>query len=274
MKQQLVTEYSPLNYLVEGVKEGQAVQIAGTEYGRAAELAMHFLRGVGSAAYFNLSGQMDKDLAMDLLGSDVLVCEEDSGNKAMEILTYLVTHNQVDRVVIDDVPGVVADEERGKYNEFAGIELLADALRQLKIPCMRNRISIILVNQIRFDEKGQYRMYGRSVIAGKTSLSLLTERRRYLYRDKIQIGEELRVRTVSGKASSAGKQTFIALLDRQISDVHWIIKQAMQANVIEKDGNRLIYRGQPYDPWYLLDLAEKDVDLVSQLSKEVSADGS
>lgn len=144
---------------VGGIPRGRIVEIYGPEASGKTTVALHVIaeaqRAGGIAAFIDAEHALDPVYARNL-GVDVdnlLICQPDYGEQALEITDVLVRSGTIDVVTIDSVAALVpkaeVDGEMG--DSFVGVQarLMSQALRKLSGSLARTNTACLFINQIR-----------------------------------------------------------------------------------------------------------------------------
>ncbi len=144
---------------VGGVPRGRVVEIFGPEASGKTTLALHLLAEVqkrgGIAAFVDAEHALDPEYAkrIGVKVEDLLICQPDTGEQALEIVETLVRSNGVDVIVVDSVaaltPKVEIEGEMGE--QFIGLQarLMSQALRKLAGIIGKTKTVVVFINQTR-----------------------------------------------------------------------------------------------------------------------------
>ncbi len=92
---------------------------------------------------------------------DLLISQPDSGEQAMEITEILVRSNAIDVVVVDSVAALVPRSEiegdMGDAQMGSQARLMTQALRKLTSAISKSMTTVIFINQIRHEDRGDVR---------------------------------------------------------------------------------------------------------------------
>ncbi len=142
-----------------GYPKGRVIEIYGPESSGKTTLALHAIAEVqamgGSAAFIDAEHALDPVYARNL-GVDVdnlLVCQPDSGEMALDVVDQLVRSGALDLVVIDSVAALVprAELEGDMTEQQMGLQarLMSKALRKITGSLNRSKTGVIFINQLR-----------------------------------------------------------------------------------------------------------------------------
>jgi recombination protein RecA len=144
---------------IGGLPRGRITEIYGPEGVGKTTLALSVLaqaQRVGGTGLF-----IDTEHALDLAwaataGVDtnqLLLCQPESGEQALQVASLLIGSGEVTVVVIDSIAGLVPQAELagqiGQQHPGAQANLLSQALRQLAGPIARHQVAVVATNQLR-----------------------------------------------------------------------------------------------------------------------------
>lgn len=144
---------------IGGLPKGRIVEIFGTEGSGKTTLALHIVsecqKQGGTVAFIDAEHALDPSYAQRI-GVDtdeLLVCQPDTGEQALEICDMLVKSGSVDLVVIDSVAALVPraeiDGEMGDVHVGLQARLMSQAMRKLTGSVSKTKAMIVFINQIR-----------------------------------------------------------------------------------------------------------------------------
>ena len=144
---------------IGGYPRGRIIEIYGPESSGKTTLTLHAIASVqrqgGVAAFIDAEHALDVTYARKLgvKTDELLICQPDYGEQALEIADMLVRSNAVDIVVIDSVAALVpkAEIEGDMGDSHVGLQarLMSQALRKLTGSIARSQCLLIFINQIR-----------------------------------------------------------------------------------------------------------------------------
>lgn len=144
---------------IGGVPRGRIVEIFGPESSGKSTLATHIVANAqkngGIAAYIDVEHALDPSYAAKLGVSidDLLICQPDSGEEALNIAQMLADSNAIDVIIIDSVAALVpkAELEGEIGDQFVGLQarLMSQALRKLTAVLSKSNTCAVFINQIR-----------------------------------------------------------------------------------------------------------------------------
>jgi recombination protein RecA len=144
---------------VGGLPRGRVVEIYGPEMSGKTTVTLHAIANVQRAdgiavfidAEYGLELEYAKKLGVDT--DNLIVCQPDTGEQALEIADMLIHSGAVDLIVIDSVAALVPRAEiEGKMGDpHVGLQarLMSQALRKIAGALSQSRTTAIFVNQLR-----------------------------------------------------------------------------------------------------------------------------
>src|SRR5690554_6619678 len=142
-----------------GLPKGRIVEIFGPESSGKTTLALHAVAEVqksgGVAAFVDAEHALDPGYASKLGVNinDLLICQPDTGEMALDVVDQLVKSNAVDCVVVDSVAALVprVELEGEMEDQQMGLQarLMSKALRKLTGSLGKSNAIVIFLNQLR-----------------------------------------------------------------------------------------------------------------------------
>lgn len=142
-----------------GLPRGRVIEIYGPESSGKTTLALHaiaeFQKTGGTAAFIDAEHALDplyaKNLGVQV--DDLLICQPDSGEMALDVVDQLVRSSALDLVVIDSVAALVprAELEGDMGDQQMGLQarLMSKALRKITGSLSKSSTTVIFINQLR-----------------------------------------------------------------------------------------------------------------------------
>jgi len=245
---------------IGGVPRGRIVEIFGPESSGKSTLAIHIVanaqRNGGVAAYIDAEHALDPSYAAKIGVNidDLLICQPDSGEEALNIAEMLARSNAVDVIVIDSVAALVPKSElEGEIGDaFVGLQarLMSQALRKLTSALAKSNTCAIFINQIR-EKIGV--MYGNpETTTGGRALKFYSSIRLDIRRsagikgsDNSEVGNRVKVKVVKNKMAPPFQVAeFDILFNEGISRTGSVIDMATEYNILDKKGAWFSYKGQ------------------------------
>ncbi|CAM6091138.1 unnamed protein product [Calypogeia fissa] len=237
-----------------GLPRGRIVEIYGPESSGKTTLALHAIASIqkqgGNAVLVDAEHAFDPDYSR-ALGVDVenlIVCQPDNGEMALETADRMCRSGAVDVICIDSVsaltPRAEIEGEIGMQQIGLQARLMSQALRKMSANASKAACTLIFINQIRM-KVGI--MFGNpEITSGGLALKFFASLRLEIRQTgKIKspkgeddIGVRARVRVVKSKVSRPYKQAeFDIMFGEGISTIGCILDCAEQLGVIVKKGS-------------------------------------
>ncbi|MBA3602444.1 MAG: recombinase RecA [Parachlamydiaceae bacterium] len=245
---------------IGGVPRGRVVEVFGPESSGKSTLALHIVANAqkngGVAAYIDAEHALDPGYAAKIGVNldDLLICQPDCGEEALNIAEALARSNAIDVIVIDSVAALVPKSElEGEIgDQFVGLQarLMSQALRKLTSTLSKSNTCAIFINQIR-EKIGV--MYGSpETTPGGRALKFYASVRLDIRRiggikgsgDASDVGNRVKVKVVKNKMAPPFQiAEFDILFNEGISRTGTVIDLAVEYNIIDKKGAWYSYKG-------------------------------
>lgn len=245
---------------IGGLPRGRVVEIFGPESSGKSTLAIHVVanaqRNGGVAAYIDAEHALDPTYAakIGVKIDDLLICQPDSGEEALNIAEMLARSNAVDVIIVDSVAALVPKSElEGEIGDnFVGLQarLMSQALRKLTAALSKSNTCCVFINQIR-EKIGV--MYGNpETTSGGRALKFYSSIRLDIRRiagikgsESQEVGNRVKVKVVKNKMAPPFQVAeFDIMFNEGISRTGTVIDLGSEMNVIDKKGTWFSYKGQ------------------------------
>ncbi|MFL6055191.1 MAG: recombinase RecA [Actinoallomurus sp.] len=243
---------------VGGLPRGRVVEIYGPEMSGKTTVALHAIANAQRAG--GIAVVIDAEYSLDLeyakkLGVDtdnLIVCQPDTGEQALEIADMLIHSGAVDLIVIDSVAALVprAEIEGNMGDPHVGLQarLMSQALRKIAGALGQSRTTAIFVNQLR--EKIGVSFGPPETTTGGRALKFyasvrLDIRRIETLKDGTDaVGNRTRVKVAKNKVAPPFRQAeFDILYDQGISREGELIDMGVEHGFVRKAGAWYTYKG-------------------------------
>jgi len=245
---------------IGGVPRGRIVEIFGPESSGKSTLALHIVANAqkngGVAAYIDAEHALDPAYAAKIGVNldELLICQPDCGEEALNIAEALARSNAIDVIIIDSVAALVPKSElEGEIgDQFIGLQarMMSQALRKLTATLAKSNTCALFINQIR-DKIGV--MFGNpETTPGGRALKFYASVRLDIRRtggikgnDNAEVGNRVKVKVVKNKmAPPFSIAEFDILFNEGISRTGTVIDLGVEYNIIDKKGAWFSYNGQ------------------------------
>ncbi|WP_406729378.1 recombinase RecA [Streptomyces sp. GD-15H] len=243
---------------VGGLPRGRVVEIYGPEMSGKTTIALHAIANVqragGTAVFIDAEYGLDIEYAkrLGVETDNLLVCQPDTGEQALQIADTLIRSGAVDLIVIDSVAALVprAEIEGEMGDSHVGLQarLMSQALRKTAGALGQSRTTMLFLNQLR-EKIGV--MFGspETTTGGRAlkfyaSVRLDIRRIETLKNGTEAVGSRTRVKVAKNKIAPPFKQAeFDILYGRGISHEGELIDLGIEHGFVRKSGAWYTYEG-------------------------------
>ncbi len=244
-----------------GLPRGRIVEVYGPESSGKTTLALHAMAEMqklgGTVAMIDAEHAFDPEYSqrLGLNVDDVIVCQPETGEMALEVVDTLVRSSAVDLICVDSVAALVPrseiEGEIGMVQVGAHARLMSQALRKINVNAAKAGTTIIFLNQLR-SKVGV--IYGSpEVTTGGNALKYYSSvrldiRRREVIKGKAgedDTGVRCKVKVAKNKVAPPYKiAEFDMLFGRGISQDGCMLDAGEQVGAIERKGAWYYFNGE------------------------------
>ncbi|HET6582028.1 MAG TPA: recombinase RecA [Nannocystaceae bacterium] len=244
---------------IGGLPRGRIIEIYGPESSGKTTLALHAVAEAqklgGVCAFIDAEHALDVGYArkIGVRTDDLLVSQPDFGEQALEICDMLVRSGAVDIIVIDSVaaltPKAELEGEMGDSHVGLQARLMSQALRKLTASISRSRTIVVFINQLRMKIGVMFgspeTTTGGNALKFYASMRLDIRRIGAIKSGEQVVGNRTRVKVVKNKMAPPFREIeFDITYGEGVSRTGLLIDMGVEANVIEKSGAWLSYKGE------------------------------
>merc|ERR1712216_831001 len=238
-----------------GLPRGRIVEIYGPESSGKTTLALHAMAEMqklgGTVAMIDPEYSQRLGLNVD----DVIVCQPETGEMALEVVDTLVRSSAVDLICVDSVAALVPrseiEGEIGMVQVGAHARLMSQALRKINVNAAKANTTIIFLNQLR-SKVGV--IYGSpEVTTGGNALKYYSSVRLDIRRKEVikgkagedDTGVRCKVKVAKNKVAPPYKiAEFDMLFGRGVSRDGCMLDAGEQVGTIERKGAYYYFNGE------------------------------
>lgn len=234
----------------KGLPKGRIVEVFGPESGGKTTLCLH---AIAQAQKEGVCALIDAEHAFDptwarKLGvncDDLLVCQPDNGEQALDIASSLIGVKDVSMIVIDSVAALVPkaelDGDIGDAHVGRQARMLSQAMRMMCGKIHDSGVVVVFINQIR--EKIGVMFGSPETTPGGRALKFFSSCRIDIRRigslgdDKVKVGHRVRCKVVKNKIAPPFREgEFDLLYDRGIDRNGELIDLGLQYKILTRSG--------------------------------------
>ncbi|MBZ0187336.1 MAG: recombinase RecA [Candidatus Obscuribacterales bacterium] len=236
---------------IGGLPRGRVVEIYGPEASGKTTLAQHVAAEVqklgGIAAIVDAEHAMDPEYARKLGVNvdELLICQPDTGEQALEITEQLVRSGAVDLVIIDSVAALVpkAEIEGEMGDSLPGLQarLMSQALRKLTAIVSKTGTCVIFINQLRHKIGVMYgspeTTTGGNALKFYASVRLDIRRIETLKKEGKEFGNRVKVKVVKNKMAPPFRiGEFDIIYGEGINKTGCVLDVATESGIVKRAG--------------------------------------
>jgi len=237
---------------IGGIPRGRIIEIFGPESSGKSTLATHIVANAqkngGIAAYIDAEHALDPSYAkkIGVKLDELMICQPDCGEEALNIAEMLARSNALDVIVIDSVAALVPRSElEGEIGDtHMGLQarMMSQALRKLTSTLAKSNTCAIFINQIR--EKIGIMFGNPETTTGGRALKFYSSIRLDIRKissikapDGKELGTKARVKVVKNKMAPPFKVAeFDITFNEGISRTGSLLDVGVEYGIIEKKG--------------------------------------
>ena len=244
---------------IGGFPRGRVIEIYGPEASGKTTVALHAVaecqKAGGVAAFVDAEHALDVQYARRM-GVDIdnlLICQPDYGEQALEIADMLVRSNSVDIVVIDSVAALVprAELEGDMGDAHVGLQarLMSQALRKLTSTAAKSKTALVFINQLRTKVGVMFgnpeTTSGGNALKFYSSVRLDVRKVSLIKNGQDVIGQRSRIKVVKNKMAPPFREVEVDIIYGQgINREGDVLDLAAGLNIVDKSGAWYSFEGE------------------------------
>lgn len=244
---------------IGGLPRGRVIEVYGPEMSGKTTVALHAVaesqRAGGVVAFIDAEHALDIKYARRL-GVDVenlLICQPDFAEQALEIVDMLVRSNNIDLIVIDSVAALVPraelDGDMGDAHVGLQARLMSQALRKLTATSAKSKTALIFINQLRTKVGVMFgnpeTTSGGNALKFYSSVRLDVRKVSQIKNGTDVVGQRTRVKVVKNKLAPPFREVEIDIIYGQgINRAGDVLDLGAALNIVDKSGAWYSYEGE------------------------------
>ena len=244
---------------IGGFPRGRVIEIYGPEASGKTTVALHAVaesqRAGGVAAFIDAEHALDVQYARKM-GFDIdnlLICQPDYGEQALEIADMLVRSNSVDIIVIDSVAALVprAELEGDMGDAHVGLQarLMSQALRKLTATSAKSKTALVFINQLRTKVGIMFgnpeTTSGGNALKFYSSVRLDVRKVSLIKNGQDVVGQRTRIKVVKNKMAPPFREVEVDIIYGEgINKAGDLLDLGAALNVVDKSGAWYSFEGE------------------------------
>lgn len=244
---------------VGGFPRGRIVEAYGPPSGGKTTLCLQVIAQAqldgGAAAFIDAEHALDPIYAKKL-GVNVdqlVVCQPDNGEQALEVAEALVKSEQFDIIVIDSVAGLVPKKElegeMGDAQMGSMARLMSQGLRKLNGVVSKTKCCLVFINQTRNKIGGMYgnpeTTPGGDALKFWASMRITVRAGEHIKVGQKTVGCRAKIKFVKNKVASPFREAeVIQIFGEGFDPATNLLDAAEDLKVLEKSGSRYLFNGE------------------------------
>ncbi|MBO5752675.1 MAG: recombinase RecA [Proteobacteria bacterium] len=244
---------------IGGLPRGRVIEVYGPEMSGKTTVALHAVaesqRSGGVVAFIDAEHALDIKYARRL-GVDVnnlLICQPDFAEQALEIVDMLVRSNNVDLIVIDSVAALVPraelDGDMGDAHVGLQARLMSQALRKLTASASKGKTALIFINQLRTKVGVMFgnpeTTSGGNALKFYSSVRLDVRKVSQIKNSTDVVGQRTRIKVVKNKLAPPFREVEVDIIYGQgINRAGDVLDLGAALNIVDKSGAWYSYEGE------------------------------
>ena len=244
---------------IGGFPRGRVIEIYGPEASGKTTVALHAVaesqKADGVAAFIDAEHALDVQYArkMGVDTDNLLICQPDYGEQALEIADMLVKSNSIDIIVIDSVAALVPkaelDGDMGDAHVGLQARLMSQALRKITASASKSKTALVFINQLRSKVGVFYgnpeTTSGGNALKFYSSVRLDVRKASLIKNGQDVIGQRSRIKIVKNKMAPPFREVEVDIIYGQgMNREGDILDLGAALNIIDKSGAWYSFEGE------------------------------